>query len=205
MLVPLLEWYGHGPTNYLTFVWWLSCLWCWGWHCQRLELADASVSISSPFPTALNPIFRGHEPCKCKSMNTFCQQSTLTGSLCPSFGSDFVWELLNSLSFLVDWAFHWASPIVCSDLNASYRWWPTCHTRPSVKTKVEIYMNLVDRGVMCFSVCYDVWKQKNLCGTGWKQVLEPLKLRRTRIVCECWLSKSPLLFGWMSCMKSLVN
>jgi hypothetical protein len=94
------------------------------------------VSIPSPFPTALNPIFSGHEPCKCKSMNTFCQLSTLTGSLCPSFRSDLVWELLNSLSFLVDWAFHWASPIVCSDLNASYRWWPTCHTRPSVKTKV---------------------------------------------------------------------
>jgi hypothetical protein len=69
-----------------------------------------------PFTTALNQIFSGHEPCKCKSMNTFCQLSTLTGSLCPSFRSDFVWELLNSLGFLADWAFHWASPIVCSDL-----------------------------------------------------------------------------------------
>jgi hypothetical protein len=145
MLVPLLVWYGHGPTNYRTFAWWLSCLWCWGWDCQMLELADTSVSISSPFPTALNPIFSCHEPCKCNSMNTFCQLSTLTGSLCPSFRSDFVWELLNSISFLLDSAFHWASPIVCSDLNASYRWWPTCHTRPSVKTKVDIYMNPVDK------------------------------------------------------------
>jgi hypothetical protein len=120
------------------------------------------VSISSPFPTALNPIFSCHEPCKCKSMNTFCQLSTLTGSLCPSFRSDFVWELLTVSAFcLIELSIEQVQLCVVTLMQVTDDGPHVIQDHLSRQKLTSTWIQLI-RGVMCFSVCYDVWKQKNL-------------------------------------------